>query len=153
MEQKDKDQFSSEWRVKYVQALKHKQECLIQVIGTNADNHNIKRNYEIACFKIEQLELEHKIFWEQLVVNDWLERTVLYENKISKEHTEAKNNIAETIKEAKRIIMSTPVSDRWENYEKLCETVQKFDMIDFSEREILVTYYQSLKHDLSKFNK
>ena len=82
MEQKEKDQFASEWRMRYLQALLHKQECLSQVIGTNADNHNIKRNYEIACYKIELLELENKIFWEEIVVNDWKQRTIQYEKKM-----------------------------------------------------------------------
>lgn len=146
MEQKEKDKFSSDWRIKYLDALKHKHECLMQMIATNIDNHNIKRNYEVACFKIEYLELEHKIFWEQLVVNDWMERALMYDNKINQEYEDAKSNLVQTIKEAKRIINSNPQITL-----KLSEIVNKFDTIDFSEgeKEILVTYYQSLKHEIN----
>jgi len=150
MEQKEKDQFSAEWRMKYLEALLNKQTCLSQVIGTNADNHNIKRNYEIACYKIELLELEHKIFWEEIVVNDWKERTLRYENKISQEYEFAQSNIFNLLKDARRFVDLNANVLRKESHEKILHILNKYDSIDTSDREQFITYYESLKLELER---
>jgi len=150
MEQKEKDQFASEWRMRYLQALLNKQECLSQIIGTNADNHNIKRNYEIACYKIELLELENKIFWEEIVVNDWKERTIQYDKKISQEYSEAKIHTFQLIKNAKRFLDTDGNKIDRQSFDKIDNIISKLGSIDSSDREQFVTFYQSLRLELSK---
>ena len=152
MTQEEKDMFAANWRMRYLDALKHKQECLSNVIGTNADNHNMKRSYEIACYKIDLLEVENKIFWEEIVVNDWKERTMAYESKIQGEYEEAKKNVVELMKIAKRIVTVDAYKVNAPTFDKFTQMINKFDSINTSDREQLITFYQSLKLEIKKIN-
>ena len=53
MTQKQKDEFSYGWRVKYLNLLSLKRDFINEVIVTNADNSTILKNLTITNYQIE----------------------------------------------------------------------------------------------------
>ena len=104
MTQKQKDEFSYGWRVKYLNLLSLKRDFLNDVIGTNADNSNTLKNLTIINYQIELCELEHKIFFETIVMEDWKLRVIRHDSLAESELLDARENFESIYDFAKKNI-------------------------------------------------
>jgi hypothetical protein len=140
MTQKQKDEFSYGWRVKYLNILSLKRDFLNDVIGTNADNSNTLKNLAITNYQIELCELEHKIFFETIVMEDWKLRVVRHDSLAESELLDARENFESIYDFAKKNI----------NIDRIKFLVDKKESVNLYDDEQLITYYKSIKVELQK---
>ena len=136
MTQKQKDEFSYGWRVKYLNLLSLKRDFLNDVIGNNADNSNTL----IINYQIELCELEHKIFFETIVMEDWKLRVIRHDSLAESELLDARENFESIYDFAKKNI----------NIDRIKFLVDKKESVNLYDDEQLITYYKSIKVELQK---
>jgi hypothetical protein len=140
MTQKQKDEFSYSWRVKYLNLLSLKRDFLNDVIGNNADNSDTLKNLTIINYQIELCELEHKIFFENIVMEDWKLRVIRHNSLAESELLEARENFESIYDFAKKNI----------NIDRIKFLVDKKESVNLYDDEQIITYYKSIKVELQK---
>ena len=136
--QEEKDRFSLDWRGRYLKALKNYKEHLQSTIAVAYQSAHKEQ--------IELLELEHKIFFEEIVYQDYIRRVERYTAALDMDAKEARHKITDVIKQAELVIVEQGAN----NTDRLKSLITKSNTVNFHDDEQVVTLYKSIKLELSK---
>jgi len=133
--QEEKDNFTYDWKMKYIHALKT-QKDITAIILTNGGMNDVfwsqKRMIEL---EIESLELQQKIFWEEIAMADYKKRVDRWEEIRNVEIEDARKNMKSILDKAMKS-KNTKVRD----------LVMKYETLDIENNiDDLITWYKSIK--------
>lgn len=147
--QKQKDEYSLQWRKEYVQLLEEKLDSLKQIM-TSPTNTAFQEKLKIAEYAILAKETEHAIFWKKITLHDYLERVKRHEAVKSDEFDEAKQQINTLIDEAKKACSKPVDSSKVPTRNRLLNLIERKSGVDMNDPEQATAYYKSLKLELSR---
>lgn len=158
--QEEKDRFSLEWRKRYLTALKNIYRDLKDRLAH--DSIYAETTYDWRKEK-ELLELEHQIYFEEIIYNDFLIRVQRYNASIDGDFKDAKENFdglvekaKQTVEDCKKAASLLPNNDEMNGvttvkaHDRLESLLKKIDLVNRNDAEQLVTLYKSIKLELTK---
>ncbi len=141
MTEKESIQYQVDWRIKFIAALEEKLSLINKMMTGPGGLRSVVIDIELANYKIEGLELEHRITYAKIALNDWTVRLKDYNERFSADVKEARENIDKIIGIANGAIAMKPNP-------RLEELMKKFNTVNKHNDEQLNIFYKSLRVEL-----
>ncbi len=135
-------EMNTNWRERYISALEAKSDFLIAEIRKNqvkdhdAFIQSALSDYDYHSYRIEALDLEHRIFYEKKVLCDWksqVQKTTIYaEQSKQKESNENFERVLGIVKSN---------APQYVRLEKLLDDCNRTNLLDPEQREIMYSHF------------
>ncbi len=164
--QEEKNKFKHAWSVQYIEKLKEKEKKLEMLIESNGHACKIglvatdyEKHLEIINWELELLELKNKIFFEKVVLRDWLNRAIKQSGLDEADIAEAKEKMDGLLQIARDAVKKD--SENPHDFEgqmvtainmvdRIRDLLNKYETVNIHDNSQLVQYYKSLKVELQK---